>query len=106
MIFHSNLNLYIFQHYYRNQIWMEFLRLLSYIIHCSLFLFPIIGLIFWNNKSSLHPILIPILLTFLYFTIVQRALEERYTYPFLAILFIQSIHVLFTIKNYLQNRKG
>lgn len=106
MIFHSNLNLYIFQHYYRNQIWMEFLRLLSYIIHCSLFLFPIIGLIFWNNKSSLHPILIPILLTFLYFTIVQRALEERYTYPFLAILYIQSIHVLFTIKNYLQNRKG
>jgi len=94
MIIHSNLNLYIFQHQYRNQFWMETLRFLSLSIHVLLFILPIIGLLFWKQNLNFIPFLIPIFIIFIYFIFIQRALEERYTYPFLAYLYIQSIFIL------------
>ncbi len=98
MILHSNLNLYIFQHYYRNQFWMELLRFTSLLIHALLFILPIIGLFFWKQNLPFIPFLIPTFLICIYFIFVQRALEERYTYPFLALLYLQSIIILIKLK--------
>ena len=100
MILHSNLNLYIFQHHYRNQFWMEALRFISLFIHVLVFILPIIGLFIWKQNLPFIAFLIPTILICIYFIFVQRALEERYTYPFLALLYCTSVITLIKIKNY------
>ena len=100
MILHSNLNLYIFQHHYRNQFWMEALRFISLFIHVLVFILPIIGLFIWKQNLPFIAFLIPTILICIYFIFVQRALEERYTYPYLALLYCISVITLIKIKNY------
>jgi hypothetical protein len=100
MIIHSNLNLYIFQHHFRNQIWMESLRLFALLLHCIIFIIAFLNLFLCKKHRVFIAFLIPLSIILIYFVFIQRALEERYTYPFLGILYFSSfISIMKSRKN-------
>lgn len=106
MIFHSNLNLYIFQHQFRGILVMEIFRLISLIVHCSIFFIPILGWIVFKQNYFLNTFILTSGLIFLYFIIIQRGLEERYTYPFIVLWYAQSIYTLIILKNYINSKRA
>lgn len=94
LTFHSNLNLSCYQHHYRGKIWMEILRYISLILHLSLFTLPFIHFCI-SKFSKLDAVLLLIIsLSLSYLIFIQRGIEERYTYPFLPILFYLSVKYL------------
>jgi hypothetical protein len=88
MSFHSNLNLYVYQHTWRGNIGMEGLRILSLLLHVGVFI--LLFLSFFIRKLSLFSRLLAIS-SFVYIVFLAyyfRELEERYTLPILPVLFL------------------
>jgi len=89
LAFHSNLSLYIFQHTYRGNWLMEFIRWISFIVHFSLFMIMIINLlIFEKEKTIAYSINFICFVYVFYLCYFQRGIEERYTLPLLPLLII------------------
>ncbi|MFN8308956.1 MAG: hypothetical protein U0T73_03240 [Chitinophagales bacterium] len=89
MAAHSNLSLYIFQHTYRGRLWMEVIRMLFACLHISAFL-SLLPILFFAEKigpaaRQLRPFALATALYLIYLAWFFRALEERYTLPFLAV---------------------
>lgn len=97
LVFHSNLNLYQFQHTYRGNWFIEGLRYISFTIHVAIFIFPILIFLLFRKKIGRKVIWItPALLYMFYLCYFQRGIEERYTYPILGYLYL--INFLFLKK--------
>lgn len=89
LVFHSNLNLYQFQHTYRGNWFMEGLRYINYIIHVTIFILPILIFLLFRKKIGRKVIwIIPAILYLFYLCYFQRGIEERYTYPILGYLYL------------------
>jgi hypothetical protein len=84
MIFHSNISLYIFQHTYRGNIFLECVRLLCLLIHVFLF-FLFFFSAFKCNSRTIKMVSISVLGYILFLAFYYRELEERYTLPILLI---------------------
>jgi hypothetical protein len=82
LIVHSNLNLYLFQHTYRGQWWMEGLRWASLMLHVALFM-GLFVCVFWAPSPVLRAVAIGAWLYIGYLAYEQRGVEERYTLPVL-----------------------
>lgn len=101
MAFHSNLSLYMFQHTFRGNPLMEFMRLLFFSLHGLCFLSILVGL--FRLRSTNVPFIgltISCALFFLFLCYYQRGIEERYTLPllpFLLIMLMDNIRYLYTI---------
>lgn len=100
MSFHSNLNLYIFQHPWRGNLGMESARILSLFVHFGVFVilflsFFVPRLTFFTRLLSLSTLFYVLFLAY-YF----RELEERYTLPILPILFLIASEVITHSKFY------
>ena len=89
MAFHSNLNLYIFQHTYRGNIVVEALRYLTFCIHSLSFIFLLISLFFISKIDwRLASINFIVFAYVFYLCFFQRGIEERYTLPILSLVLI------------------
>ena len=88
MSFHSNLNLYVYQHTWRGNIGMEGIRILSLLLHVGVFV--LLFLSFFIRKLSLFTRLLAIssFIYILFLAYYFRELEERYTLPILPVLFL------------------
>ncbi len=88
MSFHSNLNLYVYQHTWRGNIGMEGIRILSLLLHVGVFV--LLFLSFFIRKLSLFTRLLAIssFIYILFLAYYFRELEERYTLPMLPVLFL------------------
>ncbi|MCW3125564.1 MAG: hypothetical protein JWO03_1222 [Bacteroidetes bacterium] len=96
--FHSNLSLYIFQHTFRGQWWMEILRsafLLIHLLCCLSFLYI---LVFARDRAIrlLYGCLIGVY--FFYLCYFFRGLEERYTLPLLPLMLVGLFYCLHDLK--------
>ena len=101
LVFHSNLNLYQFQHTYRGNPAMEILRWVSLILHVLIFVVPIILiLLFYPKLKKELKWLLPILVYLIYLCYFQRGVEERYTYPLLGYLYL--VNLLYIKKSVLK----
>lgn len=101
---HSNLSLYVFQKSWRGHWWMETLRILSFGLHLSLLLiFPLVVILNRNNRKLIM-FGLPILLYLMYLCFIQRGVEERYTLPFLAPIFIIVVSGLNPLYYLLRNK--
>lgn len=89
LAFNSNLSLYIFQVTFRGMLWMEALRILSYLLHVSCVLAIFLNLLFFK-KDRLSSIVFgwPPFVYLFYLCYFQRGVEERYTLPLLPLLMI------------------
>ncbi|PKR80767.1 hypothetical protein CW751_08325 [Brumimicrobium salinarum] len=88
MAFHSNLSLYVFQKSFRGHPLMEFLRLLSFIVHALAFL-ALPFSVFMRKPHYLKSIFSYVLIIYVgYLIFIQRGIEERYTLPILALSLI------------------
>jgi hypothetical protein len=104
MVFHSNLPYYAIQGKYRGTIWVETLRIVSFIIHSILLtlvvLLPFYWLFRWKHVKTLLSkapnlylgvCLVVASAAYLWYLIfVQRGIEERYTLPVLWIALLGS----------------
>ena len=101
MSFHSNLNLYVFQHSWRGNLGMEGIRILSLLIHFGVFV--LLFLSFFVRRLTLFTRLLSLstLLYLLFLAYYFRELEERYTLPILPILFLIASEVIIHSKLYL-----
>jgi len=83
MAFHSNLNLYMFQHTYRGHWWMEALRWMSGGLHLLLLLVLPLLLLLRGVDARCRVTALGALAYLTYLAYVQRGVEERYTLPVL-----------------------
>jgi len=83
MVFHSNLNLYMFQHTYRGHWWMELLRWMSGGLHLMLFVCLPLILFIPGMAPRCRMTALGAAAYLLYLAYVQRGVEERYTLPVL-----------------------
>jgi len=81
MVFHSNLNLYMFQHTYRGHWWMELLRWTSGGLHLMLFVCLPLILFVPGMDPRCRMTALGAVSYLLYLAYVQRGVEERYTLP-------------------------
>ena len=89
MAFHSNLSLYIFQHTYSGNWFMELLRSIFFGIHSICFLGLIVSLLFWKKLDwKQNAIAVTVLIYIFFLCYFQRGIEERYTLPILPLLMI------------------
>jgi len=94
MVLHSNLNLYVFQHSWRGNILMEGFRILSFLLHVSLFVLLLPALWLLHKKPFLFGLVLASLFYVLWIAWFQRGVEERYTLPLLPVLFINAAVVM------------
>ena len=100
MSFHSNLNLYVFQHTWRGSLVMEVVRFLSLLIHFSAFVLLVMSLFVCRLTTFTRLVSISSIIYVLFLAFYFRELEERYTIPILPILFLVSAELLKTSKIY------
>lgn len=81
MVGHSNLNAYFFQHSGRGLIWVEGLRYLCFVLHSMAWIFSVW---FLFRKGPQRWVFFGVVVYGFYLMFVQRGIEERYTFPFLA----------------------
>lgn len=88
MSFHSNLNLYVYQHRWRGSLLMEGVRGFALLLHVGVFV--ILFLSFFNRNLSLFSRLLGVssMIYVLFLAYYFRELEERYTLPILPVLFL------------------
>jgi len=94
---HSNLNLYLFQGFWRGNWMIEIIRFLSFCLHFGIFLlFPVAA--YYLRRQRIILLLSASILAYqAYLLFVQRGIEERYTaaiFPIMAILVIIAISSL------------
>jgi len=105
MVFHSNLNLYVFQHPWRGHPLMEMLRFASLGLHLSLFLSLIPAAILMRKHPLLLATAISTAMYIFYLAWIQRGIEERYTLPLIPLLFIFLAFVVNALLKRLGNGK-
>jgi hypothetical protein len=100
MSFHSNLNLYVYQHTWRGNIGMESIRILSLLLHVGVFV--LLFLSFFIRKLSLftHLLAISSFIYILFLAYYFRELEERYTLPMLPVLFLVAFEIILQTQFY------
>ncbi len=103
MIFHSNLNLYAFQHPWRGKLWMEGLRLIGFAFHVLLFLSILPALLIFRKYPFQLSLALSCLLYIMYLAWIQRGIEERYTLPILPLLFFNGVHLVDVPIKYIGN---
>jgi hypothetical protein len=100
MSFHSNLNLYVFQHTWRGNFVMETTRFFSLLIHFSSFILLFLSL-FLRNISFISRLLsFSTICYVLFLAFYFRELEERYTLPILPIMLLISFDFIIHSKCY------
>ncbi|MCB0402301.1 MAG: glycosyltransferase family 39 protein [Flavobacteriales bacterium] len=89
MAFHSNLNLYLFQHQFRGKLLTETTRYISFGIHGAAFILLLICLLLMRWMDWRIGVLALIVFSYVfYLCFFQRGIEERYTLPVLSLLLL------------------
>lgn len=102
---HSNLSLYIFQKTYRGKLWMEALRILSFLLYTGSLLLCFVALFFWKKSPEIALVSLTTVIAILYLSYFQRGTEERYLLPFLPIAFVVAAGVKTSLLGYLATKK-
>ncbi|MCW3104972.1 MAG: hypothetical protein JWO09_3412 [Bacteroidetes bacterium] len=106
LAFNSNLSLYMFQVTFRGRLWMEALRLLSYLLHVSCFLAVFLHLFFFRRHRLISLVFgwLPFMYLF-YLCYFQRGVEERYTLPVLPLLLAGLVSSLFSVMQLMSKKQ-
>lgn len=100
MSFHSNLNLYVYQHTWRGNIGMEGIRILSLLLHVGVFILLFVSFFIRNLSLFTRLLAISSLIYILFLAYYFRELEERYTLPMLPVLFLVAFECILQTQFY------
>lgn len=103
ILWQSHLNLYQYWHTYKRTWWIKPLSYFTSLLHLTIYLFPLLILLWKPKLIKQHWPLIAAVGSYLaYLIFVQRGLEQRYTYPLLPVFYactVWGIAFLFKSRN-------
>jgi len=93
LAFHSNLSLFMFQHTYRGNVFVEVLRYICFAIHSLAFILVFVGLFVKQSLSYKMLSSVSLFLYVAYLIYFQRGIEERYALPVLSLVLVNAVFV-------------